>query len=166
MAIKLAISRCLLGDSVRYDGTAKRCDEIFSYAYPDFDIIPFCPEVAIGMGIPRLPIRLDKVEETIRARRINDTSFDYTNPLQTYALNFFNDYPDLKGVISKKGSPSCGYLNTKLYDKDIISQYDESGIFIAKLRSLIPSLLIIDELDFVYEIKRSKFLKQLKTKRP
>lgn len=164
--LKLAISRCLLGDKVRYDGTDKNCADILPYTEHQFEIIPFCPEVAIGMGVPRLPMQLDKVNETTRARRINDVSYDYTDELKKYALTFSKNYPDLKAIISKKGSPSCGYNNAKLFSDNKIIALDKSGIFITELLQLLPNLLIIDELDFADNDKRHQFIMLLQQKSP
>ncbi len=58
MRIKVGISSCLLGESVRFDGGHKHlrlCTESLSRF---FEFVPECPEVGIGMGIPRKPIRL------------------------------------------------------------------------------------------------------------
>lgn len=161
MAIKLAVSRCLLGEKVRYDGTDKLCSSILIHTSDDFNIVPFCPEVSIGMGTPRLPIRLDNINKSVRARQIKDNSCDYTDALKSYALKFSLKHADLKGVISKKGSPSCGYNNSKLYSEGHVSEYDASGIFISELKTLLPELLIIDELSFEDEFKRARFLTNL-----
>lgn len=161
MAIKLAVSRCLLGEKVRYDGTDKLCSNILIHTSDDFNIVPFCPEVSIGMGTPRLPIRLDKINKTVRARQIKDNSYDYTDALKRYALKFSLKHPDLKGAISKKGSPSCGYNNSKLYSEWGVIEYDAAGIFISELKSLLPELLIIDELKFDDEFERTIFLDNL-----
>lgn len=161
MAIKLAVSRCLLGEKVRYDGTDKLCSNILIHTSDSFNIVPFCPEVSIGMGTPRLPIRLDKIKKTVHVRQIKDNAYDYTDALKNYALKFSLKHPDLKGVISKKGSPSCGYNNSKLYSEGDVIKYDESGIFISELKNLLPELLIIDELNFEDEFERTKFLNNL-----
>lgn len=161
MAIKLAVSRCLLGEKVRYDGTDKLCSDILIHTSDIFNIIPFCPEVSIGMGTPRLPIRLDQIKTTVHARQIKDCSYDYTDSLKECALNFSLKHPNLKGLVSKKGSPSCGYNNSKLYSEGDIIKYDESGIFISELKRLMPELLIIDELNFKDECERTNFLKNL-----
>ena len=55
---KIAISACLMGFDVRYNGGHKEsqlCSQVLS---DYFDFVPVCPEVAIGLGIPRQPIRL------------------------------------------------------------------------------------------------------------
>src|SRR5690554_1135260 len=56
--MKVGISSCLLGEEVRYNGghkLSRLCsDELSRY----FEYVPLCPEVGIGMGVPRKPIRL------------------------------------------------------------------------------------------------------------
>ncbi len=56
--IKIGISACLLGEQVRYDGGHKRDVFIHDTLSQYFNFVPVCPEVAIGLGIPREPIRL------------------------------------------------------------------------------------------------------------
>lgn len=166
MTIQIAISRCLLGDEVRYDGTARTCIEIKRYLGKEFEIIPYCPEVAIGMGVPRPAIRLDDLNHNVRARRVADTAFDYTEALTSYAVSFIDTYTDLAGVISKKGSPSCGYLNAKLYKNDELISTNATGIFIKELVLRLPELPIIDEVSFRDCEKREQFLEAVKLKRP
>ena len=55
---KIGISACLLGENVRFNGGHKQsqlCSEVLAEY---FDFLPLCPEVAIGLGIPRETIRL------------------------------------------------------------------------------------------------------------
>ena len=55
---KIAISACLLDAEVRFNGghnESRLCSQALS---EHFDFVPLCPEVAIGLGIPRQPIRL------------------------------------------------------------------------------------------------------------
>lgn len=166
MKVKVAVSRCLLGESVRYDGTAKYCSEISSFINSSYEVIPFCPEVEIGMGIPRPPIQLDRVDGAIRARCRDNISQDFTASLKNYALKFSAIHPDLKAVINKKGSPSCGYQTTKLHCDDLIIQYDATGIFLAELKALMPDLIIIDELGLADDNKKRLFINHLKQKSP
>src|SRR4029077_1597068 len=54
---RVGISRCLLGDDVRYDGTNKRSAAVAELStYVEW--VPVCPEVEVGMGVPREPIQL------------------------------------------------------------------------------------------------------------
>src|SRR5580692_3199182 len=55
---RVGVSSCLLGEEVRFDGGHKRfrflTDELGLYV----DWVPYCPEMEIGLGAPREPIRL------------------------------------------------------------------------------------------------------------
>ena len=84
MKIKVGVSSCLLGQEVRYNGGhkhSKLCtDTLNSY----FDFISECPEVAIGLGIPREPIRLTGDTSSPRATSTNDNKLDYTDELAQF----------------------------------------------------------------------------------
>jgi len=149
MKTTIAVSRCLLGDKVRYDGTAKCCEKLFELNRKQYEIIPYCPELAIGLSVPRLPMRLDKVNGVIFARQIKDNRIDYTGQLKDYARKFLEENQGLSIVITKKGSPSCGYKSSKLYEDSLLLEHKVSGIFIAEIERLKPDLLIIDEHEFV-----------------
>ena len=56
--IEIGISSCLLGEEVRFDGGHKRDSYIIGTLSEYFEFVPVCPEVAIGLGTPREPIRM------------------------------------------------------------------------------------------------------------
>ena len=66
--IRIGISSCLLGQMVRYDGGHKHNEYIVVTLGKYFDFVPFCPEVTIGLGVPRAPIRLVQSTHGTRAR--------------------------------------------------------------------------------------------------
>ena len=72
--MKIAISACLLGQEVRYDGTGKCQPSIISALQHKVELIPFCPEVEAGLGIPREPIQLQQLASEIRVVQVSDTS--------------------------------------------------------------------------------------------
>ena len=50
---KIAISACLVGQEVRFNAghkASKLCNETLAKY---FDFVPLCPEMAIGLGVPR-----------------------------------------------------------------------------------------------------------------
>jgi len=110
--IPLGISRCLLGEEVRFNGghkLSKYCrDQLSDY----FDYRDSCPEVEIGMGIPREPIRLvefgTEAASDIRILEIKDASKDYTKPLSELADKKQATLSSLRGFIFMQGSPSYG----------------------------------------------------------
>ena len=53
----IGVSACLIGERVRYDGDHKRNSFVSDVLAAAFDVVPICPEVAVGMGVPRPAIR-------------------------------------------------------------------------------------------------------------
>ncbi|AAY94367.1 DUF1722 domain-containing protein [Pseudomonas protegens] len=112
---KIAISACLMGVEVRYNGGHKEsrlCSRVLS---DYFDFVPLCPEVAIGMGTPREPIRLVGDPEQPRAVGTVDASLDVTLPLAEYGERMAAQVDDICGYIFMQNSPSCGLERVKVY---------------------------------------------------
>jgi uncharacterized protein YbgA (DUF1722 family)/uncharacterized protein YbbK (DUF523 family) len=113
--IRLGISSCLLGEEVRFDGGHKRDAYIISTLGRWFEFVSVCPEVAIGMPIPRQPIRLVKVGDDVRVRGVKDSSIDVTQPLTDFGHEMTARLTDLCGYLFKRGSPTCGMERVKVY---------------------------------------------------
>lgn len=112
---KIAISACLMGVEVRYNGGHKEsrlCSRVLS---EHFDFLPLCPEVAIGMGTPREPIRLVGDPEQPRAVGTVDAALDVTQPLAEYGERMATQVGDICGYIFMQNSPSCGLERVKVY---------------------------------------------------
>ncbi|MCX7545185.1 DUF523 and DUF1722 domain-containing protein [Marinicella gelatinilytica] len=113
--IKVAISACLLGQEVRYNGGHKHapfCTQVLSKW---FEYLPICPEVEIGMGVPREPIRLVMEGDQVRSKNVGDHSQDYTDQLTDYAHQKLPELADVCGYIFMQKSPSCGLFRVKAY---------------------------------------------------
>src|SRR3989338_9498943 len=80
-AVRLGVSSCLLGRKVRYDGGDKYDRFVSRTLGKYFEFIPICPEVAIGLGVPRAPIHL---AGNPRAVGVNDPALDVTTRLAAY----------------------------------------------------------------------------------
>ena len=118
MRIKVGISSCLLGESVRFDGGHKHlrlCTESLSRF---FEFVPECPEVGIGMGIPRKPIRLIGDVESPQAVAVHDDRLNYTDKLTAFGEQKAREHSDLCGYIFMKNSPSCGLFRVKVYQEN------------------------------------------------
>lgn len=115
MKIKVGISSCLLGQEVRYDGSHKHLrlatDSLARY----FDFVPECPEMGIGMGVPRKPIRLVGEVDHPKAVAVHDDTLDYTDELTAFGQQKSQQHADLSGYIFMKNSPSCGLFRVKVY---------------------------------------------------
>lgn len=113
--IPIGISSCLLGENVRFDGGHK-CDAyIVGTLGAYFDFRPFCPEVAIGLGIPRPTLHLLKIDNTIRCVGVKKAENDVTDRLREYAQQQKPAHAELCGYILKKDSPSCGMARVKVF---------------------------------------------------
>ena len=116
--IRLAISSCLLGQEVRYDGGHKRDAYLVGTLGRYFEFVPVCPEVAIGLGVPRAPIRLVGRPGTARAVGRQDPSLDVTAKLAAYGRKMGRALDDVSGYVLKSRSPSCGIERVPVYDGD------------------------------------------------
>jgi uncharacterized protein YbgA (DUF1722 family)/uncharacterized protein YbbK (DUF523 family) len=130
MKIKVGISSCLLGEAVRYDGSHKHLrlatDSLSRY----FEFVPECPEMGIGMGVPRKPIRLVGNVDNPRAVAVNDESQDFTQALTAFGHSKADEHDDLSGYIFMKNSPSCGVFRVKVYqDNGYPSQLPGRGLY-------------------------------------
>ncbi len=113
--IKLAISGCLLGQEVRFNGGHKEsrlCSQVLSEY---FDFTPVCPEVGIGMGIPRESIRLVGDPNDPQAVGTVHRERNVTQALKDYADQQADQLGDICGYIFMQKSPSCGVERVKLY---------------------------------------------------
>ncbi len=114
-SLRLGISSCLLGQKVRYDGTGKRDRFITGTLGRHFEFMPVCPEVAIGLGVPRPPIRLVGGIRWPRAVGVENPALDVTNKLAAYGRKQARALDDISGYILKSRSPSCGMESTKVF---------------------------------------------------
>ena len=77
--------------------------------------MPLCPEVAIGLGIPRQPIRLIGNPAQPQAVGSVDSTLNVTSPLHNYAVEMAAAHTDICGYIFMQKSPSCGLERVKVY---------------------------------------------------
>lgn len=109
-----------------------------------FELIPFCPEVEIGLGIPRNPIHLVRINNRVRCVEINNPTLDVTDALSQVVYQQKNLLLNLNGYIFKKNSPSCGLKNVNVLVDNLIQQ-DGTGIFAKELTTRYPLLPVEEE---------------------
>ncbi|WP_299797093.1 DUF523 and DUF1722 domain-containing protein [uncultured Shewanella sp.] len=112
--LTIGISACVLGEKVRYDTGHKRshfCTEELS-EFANFKA--FCPEVAIGLPIPRPTIRQIIRDNIITVSR-PDGSGDVTEQLTAYGKQVAGQISHLSGFIFCAKSPSCGMERVKVH---------------------------------------------------
>ncbi|HET9549642.1 MAG TPA: DUF523 domain-containing protein, partial [Candidatus Binatia bacterium] len=92
---KLGISACLLGQNVRYDGAHKHYHFLADTFGRFVEWVAVCPEVEVGMGVPRETVRLVGAPE--EPKLIAERSGkDWTNAMQRFATVRTQELADLK----------------------------------------------------------------------
>jgi len=140
------VSACLLGHKVRYDGSDKNFSWIVDVLSKHVDLVPVCPEVEIGLGVPRPTIHM--VEENKQFYlRSTDGQFDYTKPMDELSQRYANGpLSDGDGFIFKTKSPSCGIDRVKIYNPQGQAKMGKTqGRFAFNVISAHPYLPFIDE---------------------
>ncbi len=162
--IIIGISSCLLGNAVRYDGKHKRNHSVCSMLSHSFNVQAFCPEVAIGLGIPRPPMQLvqQKIHD-IRLIEVQNKTQDYTFPLIQYAEKTARtDLVGISGFIFKKSSPSCGMERVKVYKADGILLHKRGvGLFAQVIQQQYPLLPVIEAECLADVVIREQFFQQV-----
>ena len=127
--IRLGISGCLLGQKVRFDGNHKLDSFLTATLGQFFEWVPVCPEVGIGLGIPRPPIRLVGSPRAPRAVCVQDPTMDVTDELAAYGKKQARQLADLSGYVFKSKSPSCGLERVQTYQGDRATAANGRGIY-------------------------------------
>tara|TARA_R110002060_G_scaffold67781_1_gene76437 strand:- start:2144 stop:3103 length:960 start_codon:yes stop_codon:yes gene_type:complete len=110
----VGISACLIGEKVRFDASNKPSNFCNKELGQHVTYKAYCPEVAIGMPIPRPTIRLIKDEQVIKVSR-PDGSGDVTEAIKAYGKKIASLSKNLSGYVFCAKSPSCGMERVKVY---------------------------------------------------
>jgi uncharacterized protein YbgA (DUF1722 family)/uncharacterized protein YbbK (DUF523 family) len=144
--LRIGISACLLGEKVRYDGGHKRDAFVNDTLGAFVAFVPVCPEVEVGMGTPREPIRLERRGAALRLVAPGSGT-DHTDAMRRWAARRLEDLAalDLSGYILKKDSPSCGMERVRVYDEGGVPAKAGRGLFAAALIERLPDLPVEEE---------------------
>jgi len=157
--IPVGISSCLLGEPVRYDGGHKYDPLINTQLAELFAFRPSCPEMAIGLGVPRAPVQLVSTERGVRVRGVHNPELDVTRKLQEYGNSRATELTDICGYIFKSRSPSCGMAGVAIWTaQGVQAGLDGSGAFAATLISARPGLPVTDEVCLQNPRQRVQFI--------
>jgi len=149
---RVGISRCLLGDEVRYDGGHKRDAFLVDTFGRYVEWVPVCPEVEMGMGTPREPIHLVAALDGVpagatRVRLIGVKSGrDWTPTMDRWRRDRIRELlrAGLCGYVLKKDSPSCGLERVRVHGSRGVARTGR-GLFAQALVDAMPNLPIEDE---------------------
>jgi len=159
---KLGISACLLGQKVRFDGSHKREPFLIELFRKFVEWIPICPEVEVGMGVPRESVRL--VGALTNPSMIAEKSGkDWTEAMNRFAAKRMREITEnhLSGYVFKKNSPSCGMERVRVYNSKGMPVRQGRGLFAAALMNHWP-LLPVEEEGRLYDLKlRENFIERV-----
>src|SRR5476651_2316548 len=156
---KLGISACLMGVEVRFNGGHKESHLCTRALNEYFDFIPACPEVAIGMGIPREAIRL--VGDPANPQAIGTVHHDLnvTQALADYGNHMATELGDVCGYIFMQKSPSCGLERVKVYqDNGMPVDGGGRGIYAQAFCARHPNLPVEEDGRLNDPVLRENFL--------
>lgn len=160
--LRLGISRCLLGDEVRFDGGHKR-DSFLTDVFGRYvEWVPVCPEVEAGLGTPREAMRLVGDPQNPRLVTIKRRT-DHTHALQTLTKNRIAQLMelDLSGYVFKKGSPSCGIERVRLYNEQGIPNRNGVGLFARAFIEQFPLIPVEEEGRLCEPTLRENFIERV-----
>jgi uncharacterized protein YbgA (DUF1722 family)/uncharacterized protein YbbK (DUF523 family) len=142
---QVVVSRCLGFSACRYNGQTIP-DKFVNNLKEYVEYKTVCPEVEIGLGIPRDPIRL--VSEKNEILLYQPTSGKtYTKEMLDYSTKLLDSIEEVDGFILKGRSPSCGTRNVKIYlgKEKTVGSIKGAGIFAAEVMKKYPNLAIEEE---------------------
>lgn len=139
----VAVSSCLIGQRVRYDGNDKLQDWIGELE-SDLSLVPVCPEFELGMGVPREKIQLEWSEDGVQLLAIESRK-NWTSLMSEFARHRCEtlDGLNLCGFILKSRSPSCGIADVQVHGCE--EPTTASGRFAKTVLSKWPELPVVDE---------------------
>ncbi|MDD0975141.1 YbgA family protein [Pseudomonas fontis] len=156
---RIAISACLAGEAVRYNGghkVSRLCTEVLA---EHFDFISVCPEVAIGLGIPRAAIRLIGDPQAPRAVGSRDPDLDVSAALSAYGRQMAGELQGICGYIFMQKSPSCGLERVKVYQANGYPAAEGGrGLYAAHFCASQPDLPVEEEGRLCDPVLRENFI--------
>lgn len=142
---RVGVSACLAGERVRYDGDHRRSDVVTAVLAALLDLVPLCPEMAIGLGVPRPTIeRVRLADGRERVRGVDNPGLDATDALDAYARQVAGNGV-LHGYVFKARSPSCAPGSAPVFDGQGAQVDTGWGRYAAGVRAALPAIPVCDE---------------------
>jgi len=162
--IRIGVSTCLMGEPVRYDGGHAQDRYVTDTLGRYVKLVPVCPEMGAGFGVPREPIRLVGDPASPRLKTVN-TNRDLTNSMMIWARKRVRELEgeDLSGFIFKSKSPSCGMERVKVYDKTGRPVRKGTGLFAREFMAHFPLLPVEEDARFHDPRLRKNFIERIFT---
>jgi len=161
--VRILVSACLLGETVRYDGGHKRDPFLVETLGPFVEWVRVCPEVDCGLPVPREAMHLVGDPERPRLVTVR-TGIDHTDRMERWTEARLDELAglDLCGYICKKGSPSSGMERVKVYGAGGgIPVRTGAGIFTRRFMERFPRIPVEEEGRLVDPVLREMFIERV-----
>jgi uncharacterized protein YbgA (DUF1722 family)/uncharacterized protein YbbK (DUF523 family) len=143
---QIGASACLARQAVRFDGGFIANQFLNNDCMAFFDVHTICPEVELGLGIPRPAIQLRQFNNEIRLVFSKNPEQDLTRRMHDYAERRVKHLPPLDGYIFKKDSPSCGVFKVAVVNNETgMRQRNGIGLFAATFSKTFPHVPVEEE---------------------
>jgi uncharacterized protein YbgA (DUF1722 family)/uncharacterized protein YbbK (DUF523 family) len=144
--IRVGVSSCLLGAEVRFDGGHKLDQYVTGTLGRCVEWVPVCPELEIGLGVPREALRLVGDPEAPRLVTVK-TRLDHTERMLAWSGAKVEELRELEldGYILKSKSPSCGMERVRVYTEAGMPSRSGPGLFARALMAALPLIVVEEE---------------------
>lgn len=161
--IPVGISACLLGNPVRFDDGHKRLAFAVEELSPWVAFEPVCPEMAVGLPVPRPALRLIKESDgEIRLRFSDQREGDLTEAMTEFTRQRIARFEQLCGYIVCAKSPSCGMERVRVYDADGKNNRKAGrGIYTTLLMETFPWLPVEEDGRLHDPVLRENFVERI-----
>ena len=146
LPIRIGISSCLLGEKVRFDAGHKKDVYLTDILGKYFEWVPVCPELEVGMGVPRESVRLVGKPDHPRMAGVK-TGADWTERMLKFSDQRITELSKLNlcGYIFKSKSPSCGIERIRIYTEQGMPGGNGRGLFANAFMNTFPLIPVEDE---------------------
>ena len=141
----VVVSRCIDFDACRYNGQVIRAS-LREELEPHVEFAPVCPELEIGLGVPRDPVRLVRRSGAVHMVQPS-TRRDLTEPMEAFSRAFVRGLTEVDAFLLKERSPSCAVRNAKVFHADAEGAGFDSGpgLFARRVMEAFPDAAVEDE---------------------
>lgn len=157
----IGVSRCLLGDAVRYDGQSKTNQLVLEQLSQLFEFLPVCPEVEAGLSIPRPPVQLTDSIIHPKVSGRDDHTLDITEIMMAYSKRRPAELNALAGFIFKSRSPSCGLNSTPVFINNECVTETSRGVFAREFCKYYPRLPVIEDSELKDKHRLENFIQSV-----
>jgi len=156
----VAVSRCLLGERVRYDGGHKLAFEIISRLARTCRLVGICPEVEAGLPVPREPAHVGGTP--LRPRFVDNASGrDHTFRVMGWVEQRLQrlEREPVFGYVFKSGSPSCAAVTkVPVFTAAGCPVGRSFGLMARAFRERFPAVPVADERLLADPVELGRFL--------